>query len=107
MCGSASWTIARRVSASDRLAAVPALAQRGSRGLGLGPRAQLAEREAEQLLDVQQVLEARLVVGVVEPVPAARAPALGQEPELLVVAHGARGRARAAGELADAELLSA
>ena len=44
-------------------------------------------------------------LGVVQAVPAARAPALGQQAELLVVAHGARGRARAAGELSDAKLL--
>jgi hypothetical protein len=93
----------RRVSAST--AAVPALAQGGSRPLGLRPGAQLAEREAEQLLDVQQLPEPFLVVRVVHAVAAARAAALGQQAELLVVANGARRRADPACELSDAELL--
>jgi hypothetical protein len=46
-----------------------------------------------------------LVLLVVQAVAAARAPPLGQQAELFVVAHGSRRRARAAGELADPELL--
>ena len=105
MCGNASCTMSRARLGVGGLAAVPALAQSRPRRFRLGPGAQLAQREAEQLLDVEQLLEPLLVVLVVHAVAAARSPALGQQAELLVVAHRARRRARAAGELSDPELL--
>ena len=51
-------------------------------------------------------LQPLLVARVVEAMAALRAAALGQEAELLVVAHGARRRANAAGELSDTELFA-
>ena len=82
---------------------MPALAQDGAGGLGIHPVAQLGERQAEQVAHADQIRQTGLVLLVVEPVSALGAAAVGQEAELLVVAHGARRGADTAGKLADAE----
>src|SRR5919107_2669326 len=85
-----------------RRAVAPLLAQRVASVLGLDDVAQLVERQTEEVLQAQQLLEAldaALGVGGVR-----AGVALGarrQQAELLVVADRPRRRARAPGEVAD------
>ena len=59
MCTSASSAIARRAAGSPIASACQRSRSAGARLLGVRPDAQLAEREAERLLDAQELLQPR------------------------------------------------
>ena len=80
MWASASSRISSR-RARRRVAAVPLRAQRAARVLGLDDVAQLVERQAEQVLQAQDLREPLDVCLAVEPVaPASRSAVAGSRP---------------------------